>query len=188
MKRKEHLKRLFVGIPLSPEISISLRQILQELAERDAHLKLVKEENLHLTVAFLGDVAEQQISSIGQILQKFVSGKRAFFISLEHLQAIPSLQKMRVIWIDAVGEEIQTLIREMNSLLAAVRSEGREEKPHVTLARVISEKNKEFLQQIVQKYQETGFGGMCVEKVVLYSSELTPSGPIYTVIQEFSFC
>jgi len=36
----------------------------------------------------------------------------------------------------------------------------------------------------MEKYQEEEFGNFRVERVILFKSELRPSGPIYTLLKE----
>jgi 2'-5' RNA ligase len=47
-----------------------------------------------------------------------------------------------------------------------------------------SHKGKEELLKRMEKYKEERFGDIHVERVILFKSDLRPSGPIYTPLKE----
>lgn len=57
--------------------------------------------------------------------------------------------------------------------------------PHLTVLRVKSGKGKPQLQAAIGKWSRPQFGTLFVDKVILYESTLTPTGPKYTIIKEF---
>jgi len=63
-------------------------------------------------------------------------------------------------------------------------SEDRSFHPHLTLGRVKSSRGKGALSAKIEKYREVEYGEFRVEKVVLFKSELKPSGSIYTALRE----
>jgi 2'-5' RNA ligase len=63
-------------------------------------------------------------------------------------------------------------------------AEKRSFQPHLTLGRVNSSRGKDELIWRVEKHQEEEFGEFEVEKVVLFKSDLRPTGPIYTALRE----
>jgi 2'-5' RNA ligase len=48
---------------------------------------------------------------------------------------------------------------------------------------VISNRGREELVSRMEKYGEVEFGDLPVERVVLFKSDLRPSGPIYTLLK-----
>jgi 2'-5' RNA ligase len=62
--------------------------------------------------------------------------------------------------------------------------EGRAFHPHLTLGRMRSSKGREELIGRIEKYHEEEFGVFQVERVVLFKSDLRPTGPIYTSLKE----
>jgi len=56
--------------------------------------------------------------------------------------------------------------------------------PHLTLGRMKSSRGKEELVGRIEKYREEEFGDFQVGRVILFKSDLTPSGPIYTLLKE----
>ena len=62
--------------------------------------------------------------------------------------------------------------------------EGRAFQPHLTLGRVNSSRGREELVWRMERYQEEEFGEFEVLKLVLFKSDLRPTGPIYTPLKE----
>jgi len=62
--------------------------------------------------------------------------------------------------------------------------ENRPFHPHLTLGRMKSSRGKEELIGRMEKHREEEFGDFQVERVILFKSDLKPSGPIYTLLKE----
>ena len=56
--------------------------------------------------------------------------------------------------------------------------------PHLTLGRMKSSRGKEELVGRMERHKEEEFGDLKVERVVLFKSDLKPSGPIYSSLKE----
>ncbi len=177
------MKRLFIGVPVAEEIKAKINPLIEELSASGADVKLVPLGNLHLTLKFLGEVEEEKISEIIQKLS--VLSQQSFSISFQAVGVFPSLERINVIWIGIQSPELLSLIKDINAALDYIRKEEREEKPHLTLARMKSAKNKETIQKLVQKYGHASFGAMLIDKFFLYESELKPEGPEYNILKEF---
>jgi len=179
------MKRLFVAVPISREIKEKIISLIQKLRNTEADLKSVSLENLHFTLKFLGKVEEDKIPEIVAKVMEIPS--KPFSISLQGMGVFPSLERIKVVWAGINGPELISLIKKINQSLNYIRRGEHEESPHLTLARVKSGKNEEKLQRLVEKYKNTLFGEMRVEKMILYESELGKAGPKYTKIKEFAF-
>jgi 2'-5' RNA ligase len=53
------------------------------------------------------------------------------------------------------------------------------------MGRVKGKKNKEAVVAKIKELEESEIGSMKVDKLILKKSELTPEGPIYTMVEEF---
>lgn len=181
------MKRLFVGVPLSEELRVKLAVLLHELQQSGAVLNLVRAEQLHFTLKFLGDVEEKQISEMTAVLRAVAALSQPFSVSLQNVGAFPSVGYMRAIWVGVENGLLINVMKKLDERLRSIRPNEHDEKPHVTLARVKSVKNKEMLQEFVQKYQQASFGGMQVQEMVLFESALTPQGAEHLVVERFPF-
>ncbi|HLC97858.1 MAG TPA: RNA 2',3'-cyclic phosphodiesterase [Candidatus Nanoarchaeia archaeon] len=179
-------KRLFVGVPLSPEVKQAIaEQLLTLLQQSGADLHLVTAEQLHFTLKFLGEVDESQIERVKEILREVAASRQPFLVRLQNVGVFPSPEYMRVIWVGVENGDLPVLMKELDEQLGFICKNEQEEKPHVTLARVKSKKNKEQLQQFVTKFQQMAFGEMRVTELVLYESTLTTEGARYEVVGRF---
>lgn len=175
--------RLFVGIPISSGIKeiLSVSRNLQELGA-----SVVCQDNLHITLKYLGTTLEDKIQGIIDKL-KDISRLEPFRITLSEVGVFPHLEHINVIWIGINEQALTKLILKTHEALDYIRREDHQEiKPHLTIARVKS-KNLLELQNFIEKIKGTDFGSMIVDRIVLYESTLTPEGSVYRPIQEFRF-
>jgi len=78
------------------------------------------------------------------------------------------------------------LISLVDEKLSFIRRSDHSLQPHLTLARVKSPRNKEALVKFVNDNCNICLGNLLVDKLVLYSSQLTSLGPVYNVLSKFS--
>jgi 2'-5' RNA ligase len=164
--------------------------ILDDLKKTDADLRLVKPENVHLTLKFLGDIDEKMVDRIAGIMEKSVKDISPFRIKLRGVGVFPSMNYMRVVWIgvenaEKVGVIAEKLENELSNL--GFKREKRKFSPHVTVGRVKSPKNKDVLQNFLKENVDKEFGELDVKCIRLKKSVLTPKGPEYFTVKEMPF-
>lgn len=183
--------RTFIALELPKEIKDSLADIQEQLRASAADVKWVKPENIHLTLKFLGDINEQQLTQIISILEEIGRDKLSFDISLSTLGAFPKITFPRVIWvgIDKGDNETQDIAQVLEEKIAKVGI-PREDRPfssHITIGRLRSGLNREKLTKNLEGLQKN-FGKykkeFLVTKITLFKSTLVPSGPIYETLKE----
>lgn len=169
--------RLFVGIPVQLEIHSPLRGI--------DGVKVVKEENLHITLKFIGDVDVGRAKRIAAALEDVVF--TPFSVHLEGVGAFPSVSNPRVVWIGIKDgfDEIVRLGEQIDELLSGVGipREGRPLHPHITIGRV--KRQSPEISERIRKYAGHSFGSFLADRFLLYRSTLTPDGPIYEVLGSY---
>lgn len=79
------VKRCFIAIEIPEKIKNKLADIQQRLKSWPARVKWVEEENLHLTLKFLGDLRPEQIEIVGKQLEPIGKQSRAFDIRVSGL-------------------------------------------------------------------------------------------------------
>lgn len=164
----------------------------KSLVERLLYLKTnrgvnwVKEQNLHLTLLFLGDVESTRIPVLEKILTEHAARQEAFPLALKGLELFPA-KAPRLIWASLESQD-DALFRWHKDLLKAVRGEGFEPdvKPlrlHITLGRIRSALpvplEREVLQSTINK------GIYSYDTLTLYRSVLKPEGPVYHVLHQY---
>lgn len=175
--------RAFVGIPVTP--SPALLALHDALAQSDADLKLVRPENLHVTVAFLGTVADEAAEPLGAALSRAAAGLKPFDSVLEGAGGFPNARRPRVVWVGLrPPEPLAQLAGRVKAELDAAGHPG-DDKPfraHVTLARARSPRGSETVARLLQEHADAPMGALPVRDIRLYRSTLGPHGPTYEPI------
>lgn len=179
-------KRLFVAVPVSKEVQERIKAIYQPLTDTGADLKLVSLENLHFTVKFLGEVEESKIPELIKKINAFADKRNRFSVNLKGVGAFPNKNTIKVVWIGADNPQLISLIKDLDRELNYFKKKEQEEIPHLTIARVKSEKNKDKLVNFIARFATENFGNLVVEKLILYESKLTQAGPHYTLLGEWN--
>jgi RNA 2',3'-cyclic 3'-phosphodiesterase len=170
-------KRLFVAIDL-PE---STRQLLADLDPHIRGARWVDPVQMHLTLGFFGDVPDDIDLALREKLSAIEFG--AFFLPIVGVGMFPAKGAPKIIWI-GVGKAHPHLFqihkRVQESILAAgLEPELRPWHPHITIARC-RDVSAQMLRRFLQLNAEFDAGMIRVETFHLYSSKLTPGGPIHT--------
>jgi len=177
--------RCFIAIDV--EKTDKIEKFWKEISGAGADLKMVEMENLHITLKFLGSTDEKKIDEIESVMRKSTKGIQPFVVRLKGVGFFPNERKMRVIWIGIEDEgKLAKVAKDMEEGLVKIgfSREEKEFSPHLTIARVKSQKRKEELLRIIDKYRRFEFGEIEVSNIRLKKSELTPKGPIYTTLRE----
>jgi len=189
---KERLKspraRLFVALDLPDEVRDGLAAWGRQ-ALGDPALRRVAPESLHITLAFLGYLAEKEIPRLGEIVE--ASGGPAPRVELDHPVQRPERGRARLFALPAESPatvDLQADLQEKLVEAGLYKPEKRPFWPHLTVARVrreergskrpafVSEPPKALPQDLLQP-----FDGI---RIVLYRSELQPQGAQYTPLAQ----
>lgn len=175
--------RGFIAVEIP--ITEAILAILKDLSLSEANIKLVKPENIHITLKFLGQTSIDQIENIEYIMKQTISDIQPHTIRLVGTGVFPNEQYIKVIWIGIKqGGQLADIVSSLNDQLSTLgfKYEKRTFSPHITLGRMKNEKGKEQVLSIKEKYKETMFAEINVENILLKKSTLTPNGPIYETI------
>jgi 2'-5' RNA ligase len=182
------LIRSFLAIELPETIRTKIGEVQKELKSSRADVRWVNPTNIHLTLKFFGNIDELRIDRIAKSLESLIQTTSPFSLSIRGMGSFPHSKNPRVIWMGLQeGKEIlAALQRAVDGELKKIgfEPEGRDFHPHLTLGRAKSSRGRDELIGRMQKYQEEEFGKFEVEGVILFKSDLKPSGPIYTRLRE----
>ncbi|OGW75460.1 MAG: 2'-5' RNA ligase [Omnitrophica bacterium RBG_13_46_9] len=174
--------RTFIALELSEEVQEELARIQGNLKYAGADIKWAKPDNIHLTLKFLGEVEENKLGQIKNILDRIASDNKPFELKLFKLGGFPSLDQPRVLWVgtDNGCVEAETIARSIEEGLEKIGfpKEDRPFRVHLTLGRLKSGKNKVQLRQKLLSL-EVQPKSCAIRHITLFQSTLTPSGPIY---------
>jgi hypothetical protein len=104
--------RLFAGIPIVDEARREIVALLAHLRERDWPVRWVREEGLHLTLKFFGEVAPERLEVIEEAVRFAAQGTGALALGLDQLGAFPSAARPRVLWLGIAGPSALELLQD----------------------------------------------------------------------------
>lgn len=181
--------RCFVAVELDDPARRELARVEDLLRRSGADVKWVDPGSLHLTLKFLGNVPPPAVTGVAAALANAARGQGPFAFSLAGVGAFPSLSRPRVVWVGVTEgrERLASLAASVEEALAPLgfAPEARGFSPHLTLGRSRSERGLAELRRAMEDAK--GFVGpsVAVERMVLFSSDLRPSGPVYRPLGTF---
>jgi RNA 2',3'-cyclic 3'-phosphodiesterase len=184
--------RLFnaIELPLRERRSVSdhIRRLRD--AAPDARASWVREENLHLTVKFLGDTPVTRVEAFSEATQRAANRVSPFELIVGGCGMFPPRGQPRVLWIgiqDPSGELINyhRALEDEGAKLGFARDE-RPFHPHLTIARL---RQSPDARQLADLHREMGFAPVSVKvnDVCVIRSEMRGEGSRYTVISRSDF-
>ncbi len=179
--------RTFIAIELDPAVKRNLTNFLGRLKKLGPkNISWVREEGMHLTLKFLGEIEDAQASPVKNVIGSISKTYPGFPLAVKGTGYFPANPKyIRVLW--AGVEEHPTLMSLQKELESELEKLGfaREKRvfhPHLALGRVRTPSNlKENLEEH-EKNKTAVFGQMTVEKITFFESRLRPSGAEYTAL------
>jgi 2'-5' RNA ligase len=186
------MKRLFIAVDISEQARNLAAKYIAELRARFSDLRVGWErpEKLHLTLKFLGDTGAEQIDEICDRLTEVAATTDPFRLRLIGNGAFPSRDEARVLWlgIDDAEEKLGRLVAAINKKLAGIGVEPDERKfsSHLTIARIREPRDSRALvaAHLATQYEPVEFE---VSDLVLYESQLKPTGSVYFKLAIFPF-
>jgi 2'-5' RNA ligase len=176
--------RSFIAIDLPQETRQGLTVIQEHLRQSRAAVRWVKPGSIHLTLKFLGIVHPAQIDDIAAVAAQVVRNEPVFTLCAAGLGSFPSQRNPRVIWVGLQGElerlsHIQARLEDGLVPLGFAR-EQRKFRPHLTLGRLKDRGNRQALIEAMAELEIPEFDSFDVTEIILYKSDLRPTGAIYT--------
>ena len=181
--------RCFVAIALPAAVRKHLVRIQEILRREDPDVKWVEEENLHLSLKFLGDVDDEALATLKGILSVEALRWPRLRLTYAGIGVFPEHGIPRVIWAGCSGD-LERLAGLAGAVERAAEQVGvpREHRPfvaHLTIGRVRSGRNVKRLKASLENQREVPLGSDEVAGFVLYQSHLSNKGPIYEEVASF---
>jgi 2'-5' RNA ligase len=169
--------RLFLGLPIPPELAQALTRLTQAIELPKG--RRTAPENLHLTLVFLGEVAEPKLPAIEQELSELRFAP--FSLKLTSLNTFP-----RAGVLFAEIEPTGPLLHLQAKLAASMARCGfapdaRPYHPHITLARLHGPLRLNKSHQALPPSLQRSFRA---DTVNLYRSHLAPTGAHYEILTQ----
>ena len=170
-------KRLFISIELPQAVTETLANLDPQLRG----VRWLEPQQMHLTLAFLGNVSSEVQETLSEKLCAIAW--KSFFLPLIGIGTFPTKGWPKILWI-GVGTGHPHLFqlhkRVQEAILAAgLEPDLRSFHPHVTLARC-RDVSPQTIRPFLKSHADFDAGLIHVESFSLMSSELTPAGSVYT--------
>jgi len=176
--------RSFIAIELPAAVIALLDRVQQELKALGLKARWVRPQNIHLTLKFLGNIDCAAIEEIGRAMAEAAGECAPFTLTVGGIGFFPGIRRPRVVWI-GLGGATAVLLNLQGNLadrLAAVgfAKEKRSFKAHLTVGRIRQAVNPNILDQAVQAYSDIGNLKFSADRIILFESDLKPSGAVYS--------
>lgn len=157
--------RLFIAVQLSDEMKASVTGAMHELKKAGVKGSYVPSQNLHLTLAFIGETKEAEAIKAAMQTISF----KPFRLTLSEMGTFGDL-----LWVGLKGNQgLSALVRAVRGALDATGISYDDKKfvPHITVVRNMS-----------GNYRQTAppSGEMMVKKISLMKSDLKDGKRVYT--------
>ena len=183
--------RSFIAIELPDEIRHALAEVQKQLKRDVGGVRWVEPGSIHLTLKFLGDIPAEQIQPIAAAAMGAVQDEPPLSLGVSGLGAFPNPRRPRVIWVGLEGDvarlgRLQTRLEEALEPLGFPREE-RAFRPHLTVGRVKDPRRPPDLTRPLADVTVPRCNSFDVREILLYKSDLRPTGAIYTKLQHLPF-
>lgn len=183
--------RIFVAVELPGDVKKNIFRVFSELSGEIVNLRAVKEENLHITMKFLGQASLKDIEAAKTTLFSCAGAAERFCVEPAGAGAFPSPGNPRILWAGAEDNggllNLQSGIEEGLALLGYDREE-RPFHPHITTGRIKKPPGGTARRKIelwLEKNRHTRFGAFEVRGFSLFRSVLSPDGASYARLAWF---
>jgi 2'-5' RNA ligase len=178
--------RSFVAVDLEPEVRRPLVRLLKELP-RTRDVRWCTQDQLHVTLKFLGEVDEVRLKQVCKIVAQTSLLIPPFQIRLAELGGFPSRRSPRVLWcgIDDPTGSCARWVSLADPQFAALgfEAESRAFAPHITLGRSKSPAGAAAMREVLERTAALPAAEMTVSEIVLFESRLSPAGARYIRVQ-----
>ena len=184
--------RVFIAIDIDDKIRKAIsdlqKQIASSVSVKKGDLKWVEPNNIHLTLKFLGEINDEQLEEVKEITNTVAQAHQKFNLEIESVGSFGG-RSAKIVWVGA-GKGTDALLalqKDLDGQLeqAGFPKEEREFSAHLTLCRVNHPIAGVKLGEAIKQFSNLELGSIAADAICVYQSQLTPQGPIYTMIADF---
>ncbi len=175
--------RTFIAVELEPALREPLVKLLRKDLPRDRSVRWCAENQLHVTLKFLGEIDDGQLAGVGEVVRDVCARTEPFSIRLGGLGCFPSLRSAHVLWcgLEDATAGCRHWVELADPLLEKLgfEREMRAFTPHITLGRSKARGGARVLQRALEILASPAAGEMRVQQIVVFESRLLPTGAEY---------
>ena len=184
----EKLLRTFLSVPVPGRVKSLKHMFYSSMKDSPGDIKWVRDQQLHLTLSFLGHTPESTINTIIESVQQVTRQFEPMELSVAGTGCFPVSTRPRTLWLGVDGD-LKPLISMVNLLRECLDTlgfpfEDRGYFPHITLARI---RYPQRLTPNIDLFLKSSYDAIVfpVDRVQFFSSELLPNGAVYTLLKSF---
>lgn len=148
-------------------------------------IKWIKEDNLHITLFFLGYIETEAIPEICQKVREACEKKDIFDLDFSKIELAPNIDDPQYVWVSGEpSEELRSLHEEIEKALGIFYSSKKSFRPHITLGRLRKKKWVE-LEKKPDISQSLSFV-IPVESIDVMASDFGEGDSEYSIIETCS--
>jgi 2'-5' RNA ligase len=179
--------RTFIAVEPSGAVQQKAAELIDLFAATGAKVSWVKPQNLHLTIKFLDEVRWNAIAEVIEAVQQAAQKVAPFELEIGGAGAFPNFGRPRTLWLGTAdgSEPLAALHAALETALKPLGfpKEHRRFAAHLTLGRVRDGgSGGRELAPLLKQHADFSAGRFPVHELVVFSSDLTPQGPIYEVL------
>lgn len=189
------MTRTFIALEMNEALQRRLHGVIRQVAPMLPDLRWVDPQSIHLTLAFLGELNQPQLSAAITATQITAQQIPAFTYRLTRLNIFGTSRQPRVLWMGI--EEPADALKRLHSILQvqleqrAFATDRRPFSPHLTLARgknLLQPDEHAFMQKLLTDEHEqfTSSQAYPAAHLQVMKSELTRAGAKYTCLHSYS--
>jgi RNA 2',3'-cyclic 3'-phosphodiesterase len=183
------MKRTFIGLKINsnPVLDRLLSDLKRDLSSEN--LRWIDPDNLHLTLRFLGDTEDAQLSSIYSELELLIPQYDHFNLDIEGLGLFGKQSAPKILWAGVkIPSKVYELVAGIEEIVckAGFAAEIRPYSPHLTLCRIKSVSDPYHLAHLTGQYKQTHFLTQEISQVIMYESVLKSFGAVYVPLRIFN--
>ncbi len=172
-------KRLFISVKLPEQIKEEIIFIKNEIKEEiDKGVKWVEDDNLHITLVFLGQMKERDFLLLTEKLKEIKISSPV--VLLKKVSYFPDKKNPKLVWIEGESPGLADLNRKIGR-------QNNDFKLHITLGRIKKWEFKNMELGVVPEIQKDLNLSFTVFSFQLMESNLSKNGPKYSLIESFKF-
>lgn len=183
--------RAFIAIDLPESLKSFLREAQEALKLYGFRVRWVRPQNIHLTLKFLGNAATADTDKIAEAMTIAATGCPIASLRAKGIGVFPNVRRPRVIWAGLNGQ-LETLANLQQTLDAHLADLGfardtKAFKSHLTLGRVKGKIASDRMMAAIDKLKEFESESFETNQIILFKSELRPTGAVYTRVRTIAF-
>lgn len=186
--------RSFIAVSLPESLRDLVQRVQKDFRKMGFSFRWVKPENIHITLKFMEDLAEDDQCSIQEALIETASQSAPFALTLQGCGVFPNLRAPRVLWLGMGGalDALDLLQKRLDQSISQkthdrIAMDERPFKAHLTIARIKGGVDTNHLLTALKSHAGFQSGPFPVSQLHWIESRLNPTGPIYQYLSTVSF-